>query len=170
MEKNDTPKYLIRAMTCADWESVGRIYQKGMDTNTATFQVACPTWEEFDLSHTHNCRYVILRENIIIGWAALTPVSKRPVYSGVAEVSIYIDEAFKNKGVGRELLTFLIEKSEQEGYWTLQSGIMPENIASIRLHEKCGFRLVGYREKIGKDRFGVWRDNWMMEKRSQLYR
>jgi len=168
MKNCDPSKYLIRDMTASDWKSVSRIYQKAMDTNNATFQVTSPTWEEFDIAHTQNCRYVILHEDIIIGWVALTPVSKRPVYAGVAEVSIYIDDAFKGMGVGYTLLTYLIEKSEQEGYWTLQSGIFPENLASIRLHEKCGFRLVGCREKVGKDQFGVWRDSFFMEKRSRV--
>ena len=165
MKISGTSKYLIRDMTSKDWESVSRIYQDGMDTNIATFQATSPTWKEFDVAHTQNCRYVILCQDSVIGWAALTPVSKRPVYAGVAEVSIYIDDAFKGMGLGYTLLTYLIEQSEKEGYWTLQSGILCENLISVRLHEKCGFRLVGYREKIGKDRFGVWHDLFLMEKR-----
>ena len=166
MKNLDISKYLIRDMTASDWKSVSHIYQKAMDTNNATFQVTAPTWEEFDIAHTQNCRYVILLDGDIVGWVALTPVSKRPVYAGVAEVSIYIDDAFQGMGIGCTLLTYLIEKSEQEGYWTLQSGILRENLASMRLHEKCGFRLVGCREKIGMDQFGVWRDSFLMEKRS----
>jgi len=169
MENHDASKYLIRDMTSKDWESVSRIYQNGMDTNIATFQVTSPTWEEFDIAHTPNCRYVILYEGSIIGWVALTPVSKRPVYAGVAEVSVYIDETYQGMGIGYRLLTYLVEESEKEGYWTLQSVILCENSTSIKLHEKCGFRLVGYREKIGKDKFGVWRDSFLMERRSGIY-
>ena len=166
MKNNDISKYVIRDMAKEDWESVSRIYQDGMDTNIATFQATSPTWEEFDTAHTHNCRYVILHERAVIGWVALTPVSKRPVYAGVAEVSIYIDDAYKGKGIGHTLLTYLVEHSEKEGYWTLQSGIFCENLVSVKLHEKCGFRLVGRRERIGKDQFGVWHDLFLMERRS----
>ena len=170
MTENNNLKYQIRDMKSSDWEVVGRIYQEGMDTNIATFQTDCPTWEEFDASRTKDCRFVILDDEEIIGWATLASVSKRPVYRGVAEVSVYIDAGYQGKGVGYELLKHLAQKSEEAGYWTLQSGIMPENLASVKLHEKCGFRMVGYREKIGKDRFGVWRDNFLMERRSKFFR
>ncbi len=165
MRADNRHLFTIREMANADWESVSRIYQQGIDTNIATFETACPAWEVFDASHVSNCRYVILDGGIVIGWAALSPVSGRCVYGGVAEVSIYIDDASKGNGAGTQLLTHLAEQSEQAGYWTLQAGIMQDNPASIRLHEKCGFRLIGYRERIGQDRFGVWRNIVLMERR-----
>ena len=162
--------FQIREMNQDDWKDVKRIYQNGMDTNNATFQVVCPSYEEFNTSHIAKCRFVITDHDIVIGWAALTTVSSRCVYSGVAEVSIYIDEAYKGQGAGTALLMHLVQQSEQEGFWTIQAGIMQENTTSIRLHEKCGFRLIGFREKIGKDRLGQWRNTVLMEKRSQLAR
>ncbi len=160
--------YQIRAMQQKDWSEVSRIYQQGMDTNLATFQTSCPTYEEWDISHHKNCRLVIAVGGAIVGWTALTPVLSRCVYAGVAEVSVYMDSAYSGKGLGRILLTELICESEQQGFWTLQSGIMEENTASIRLHEKCGFRRIGYRENIGRDCFGNWHNIVFMEKRSRI--
>lgn len=157
----------VRLMNKNDWEIISHIYQQGMDTNNATFETSCPAYETFDTSHIMECRYVIADGDTIIGWAALSPVSNRCVYGGVAEVSIYVDEAHKGKGAGTQLLSHLVEQSEIAGYWTLQAGIMQDNLASIRLHEKCGFRMVGYREKIGRDRFGKWRNTVLMECRSK---
>ena len=158
--------YLIRSMQWDDWNEVSRIYQQGMDTNIATFQISCPTYEEWDSSHLQACRLVIVVDGIIAGWAALTPVSSRCVYAGVAEVSIYMDSVYSGKGLGVKLLNELITQSEQNDIWTLQAGIMEDNTASIHLHEKCGFRMVGFRERIGCDRFGNWRNTVLMEKRS----
>lgn len=160
--------YNIREMMDTDWEEVSRIYQEGMDTNLATFQTTTPTYKEFDIGHLEKCRYVITENNKTIGWCALSSVSNRCVYSGVAEVSIYISSNNYKKGIGFILLTHLIEQSEKAGIWTLQSGIMSNNLASIKLHEKCGFYLVGERKKIGKDRFNNWRNTILMEKRSSL--
>jgi phosphinothricin acetyltransferase len=159
-------EYEIRALTEADWPDVSRIYQLGMDTNRATFQSECPSWDEWNRSHLKPCRLVIAKDGAVLGWAALTAVSGRCVYAGVAEVSIYIDPAAQGQGVGTKLLLALIAESEQNGFWTLQSGILQDNEASIRLHTRCGFRMVGYRERIGKDRFGVWRNTVLMERRS----
>ena len=159
-------KFEIRAMTGADWPDVSRIYQLGMDTNRATFQSECPPWDEWNRSHLQPCQLVIAKDGNVLGWAALTAVSGRCVYAGVAEVSIYIDPAAQGQGVGTRLLNALVADSEREGFWTLQSGILQDNEASIRLHERCGFRLVGYRERIGRDRFGVWRNTVLMERRS----
>ncbi len=160
--------YQIKEMTEADWPEVSRIYQEGMDTNLATFQSECPTWGEWDSSHLKDCRLVITEDGSeVVGWAALTAVSGRCVYSGVAEVSIYVAQSHRSRGVGKALLLELIYISERGGFWTLQSGIMQENTTSIRLHKSCGFRMVGYREKIGRDRFGNWRNNVLMEKRSE---
>ena len=161
-------EFEIRAMTEADWPDVSRIYQQGMDTNRATFQEKCPPWEEWNRSHLANCRLIAALEGCIVGWAALSAVSSRCVYAGVAEVSIYIDTTAQGQGAGTRLLCEMIRASEAEGYWTLQSGIFEDNLASIRLHERCGFRLVGYRERIGRDRFGVWRNTVLMERRSNL--
>lgn len=158
--------YQIRNMQPEDWNSASRIYQQGMDTNIATFQTSCPTYEEWDNSHLQNCRLVIVVDGAVAGWAALTSVSSRCVYAGVAEVSIYMDSLYAGKGLGAKLLNELIAQSEQNGIWTLQAGIMEDNAASIRLHEKCGFRMVGFRERIGCDRFGNWRNTVLMEKRS----
>lgn len=157
----------IREMTNNDWNSVSNIYIQGIGTNLATFQTECPTYTEWDKSHIKNCRLVTVIDNTVVGWAAMTPVSGRCVYSGVAEISIYVDELYKGKSIGFSLLNKLCDISEQNGFWTLQSGIFEENIASIKLHEKCGFRIVGYREKIGKDRYGNWRNTVLMEKRSK---
>ncbi len=158
--------FIVRPMLEGDWPDVARIYQEGMDTNLATFQTECPSWEEWDASHRTDCRLVIERDGVA-GWCALSPVSSRCVYAGVAEVSIYIGAEARGLGAGKTLLTALIECSEREGYWTLQSGILENNEASVALHKSCGFRVVGYREKIGQDRFGVWRNTLLMERRSQ---
>lgn len=159
----------IRSMTASDWEAVSRIYQDGMDTNLATFQSECPSYAQWDASHLRKCRLVALdTEGRVLGWAALSPVSARSVYTGVAEVSIYVSADEKGKGIGAKLLLALTDVSEREGLWTLQSGIMANNAASIRLHEKCGYRIVGYREGIGCDRNGVWRDTVLMERRSTV--
>jgi len=159
-------EHLIRKMMEADWPEVSRIYQEGMDTNLATFQWKCPSWEEWDKSHLEECRWVATSENSLLGWAALTPVSGRCVFAGVAEVSVYVSTDAKRNGIGGALLFELIRSSEKNGFWMLQSGIMQDNIPSIRLHERCGFRMVGYREKIGRDRFGIWRNIVLMERRS----
>lgn len=156
----------IRKMTEAHWPEVSQIYQEGMDTNLATFQRECPSWEEWDRTHLAECRWVMEKGNHLMGWAALTPVSGRCVFSGVAEVSVYVSADSRGTGVGGALLFELIRSSEKNGFWMLQSGIMQDNIPSIRLHESCGFRMVGYRERIGRDRFGSWRNIVLMERRS----
>ncbi len=159
-------EFAVRTMANGDWPDVARIYQDGMDTNLATFQTVCPDWDEWDNAHLKQCRLVIEQDGAIAGWAALSPVSSRCVYAGVAELSIYIDQSARGKGAGKTLLHALIAASETEGFWTLQSGILEENTASVALHKACGFRLVGYRERIGQDRFGVWRNTLLMERRS----
>ena len=156
----------IRSMTPEDWPAVARIYQEGMDTNLATFQTECPSWDEWNAAHLSKCRLVAVVDDAVAGWAALSPYSSRSVYSGVAHLSIYIGQEARGVGVGKALLTAMIAASEEAGFWTLQSGIMVNNAASIALHSSCGFRLVGYREKIGQDRNGVWRNTLLMERRS----
>lgn len=157
----------IRTLYPSDWEQVKSIYEKGIETGNATFQTTSPSFEEWDHSHLKNCRFVAEQDGTVCGWAALTPVSSRCVYAGVAEVSVYIDQAFSGKGLGFSLLSHLVKASEQEGIWTLQAGIFPENAASLKIHEKAGFRILGIREKIGKHH-GAWRDTVLLERRSQI--
>jgi len=123
---------------------------------------------DWDQAHFKKCRYVILQEKAVVGWAVLSPVSLKGAYSGVAEISIYIDEKHKGMGVGTKLMNHMIQESEKNGFWLLESLIFQNNPASLRLHEKCGFREVGYREKMGKDKYGTWRNVVLMEKRSSL--
>jgi L-amino acid N-acyltransferase YncA len=159
--------FKIRLMQSQDWQSVARIYEEGIATGHATFQKESPSWEEWDASHLKKCRFIAQnREGVIIGWAALTPVSGRCVYAGVAEVSVYISPPYHGQGVGKILMRHLIETSETEGLWTLQAGIFKENIGSVRLHESVGFRQIGYRERIGQ-LDGVWRDTLLLERRSE---
>jgi phosphinothricin acetyltransferase len=153
------------AMTPEHWPDVKRIYEEGIATGHATFQTGAPTWEEWDGSHLNHSRLVALDEGKLVGWAALTPVSGRCVYAGVAEVSVYIAASARGRGVGKRLLSDLIEESEAKDLWTLQAGIFPENQASLRLHRSLGFRIVGIREKIGKMN-GQWRDTALLERRS----
>lgn len=147
------------------WPDVKAIYESGIATGHATFQTGAPTWEEWDAAHVKTCRLLAVEQDKILGWAALTPVSGRCVYAGVAEVSIYIAAQARGKGIGRYLLNALIAHSEQHQFWTLQAGIFPENVASIHIHEACGFRIVGRRERIGQ-MHGVWRDTVLLERRS----
>ncbi|MBC6366811.1 GNAT family N-acetyltransferase [Algoriphagus sp. AK58] len=156
----------IEPMKPNHWEEVAAIYLEGIQTGNATFQQDIPTWDDWDRNHLKKCRLVCLYEGKIIGWAALSPVSGRCVYAGVAEVSVYVSEQFRGKKIGFQLVEKLIKESEHENLWTLQSGIFPENTGSIRIHEKLGFRIVGYREKIGKMN-GKWRDTLLLERRSK---
>lgn len=155
----------IEKMQPGDWEQVAAIYQEGINTGNATFETQCPPWEVWDEKHRKDCRFVARENEKVAGWVALSGVSVRPVYAGVCEVSIYIADAFKGRGVGSLLMQALIDASVAHGIWMLQAAIFPENTASIHLHEKFGFRQVGIREKIGK-RNGVWRDNVFLERRS----
>ncbi len=156
---------IITTMLPNHWPAVKAIYEDGLATGNASFQTGAPSWEEWDAAHLEHSRLVALEGNTVLGWAALTPVSGRCVYAGVAEVSVYIDPASRGKGVGKALLQALITESEKKGLWTLQAGIFPENTASVHLHEKCGFRVIGTREKIGQVH-GVWRDTVLLERRS----
>jgi len=157
----------ITTMLPGHWASVRSIYEAGLATGNASFQTSAPGWEEWDAGHLKHSRLVALDGNTVQGWAALTPVSARSVYAGVAEVSVYIDTGSRGRGIGKALLEALITESETNGLWTLQAGIFPENTTSVKLHEKAGFRQVGIREKIGKmgDR---WRDTVLLERRSKI--
>lgn len=157
----------IRPFQPGDWPAVRDIYRQGIETKNATFQEKAKDWEEWDSSTLKACRLVAEDEATVVGWAALTPVSNRRVYAGVAEVSIYIANSRRGQGVGKKLLTALVEESEKAGFWTLQAGIFPENVASIELHQKCGFRVVGLREKLGK-MDNHWRDVTLLERRSRI--
>ena len=153
-------------MTERDWREVRAIYESGIATGHATFQTEAPSWDDWDRGHLSSCRLVARDDSgVVIGWAALSPVSARPVYAGVAEVSVYVAENARGMGIGRRLLEALIATSEADGRWTLQAGIFPENVASLRVHESCGFRVVGRREHIGAHR-GNWRDVMLLERRS----
>ncbi|HEX9902275.1 MAG TPA: GNAT family N-acetyltransferase [Acidobacteriota bacterium] len=155
----------IRAMTSADWPAVKAIYQEGLATGQATFEVEVPSRRAWDAGHLPDCRLVAVEEETVLGWAALSRVSNRCVYAGVAEVSLYIAKKARGRGIGRRLLAELVAKSERKGFWTLQAGIFPENKASLAIHRRCGFRVVGRREKLGQ-MSGRWRDVLLVERRS----
>jgi phosphinothricin acetyltransferase len=150
-----------------DWPAVRAIYEAGIATGQATFETATPAWESWDAAHRADCRLVARRDGQVIGWAALSPVSGRCVYGGVAEVSVYVDPAWKGRGIGKTLLQALVTASEEAGLWTLQASIFPENVASVRLHHACGFRTVGTRERLGQQH-GRWRDVVLLERRSTV--
>ena len=152
-------------MEAEHWEAVRKIYEEGIVTGNATFQTNAPTWEEWDKVHSPKPRLLAVDKDEILGWAAITPVSGRCVYAGVGEVSVYVSAAARGRGVGKKLLQALTEESEKENFWTLQAGIFPENLSSLAIHESCGFRIIGTRERIGQMR-GVWRDTVLLEKRS----
>lgn len=159
--------YIIREMLDSDAEKVLEIFQQGIDGKNATFDQKIPTWESWNADHKQECRFVLENEDeTVIGWCALLPVSNRECFKGVAEVSIYIDENYRSRGLGKILIRKLILDSEQNGFWTLQAGIFPENKASISLFQSLGFRLVGTREKISK-LDSIWRDVSLLERRSQ---
>jgi phosphinothricin acetyltransferase len=155
----------IRPMQPGDWDAVLGIYEAGIATGNATFETEAPTWERWDSSHLDEHRLVAIVDSHVVGWVALSPVSDRCVYGGVAENSVYIHPDQRGRGVGVALMTALIDSSEAAGIWTLQTGIFPENTASIALHQRVGFRIVGTRERIGR-LHGTWRDTLLLERRS----
>ena len=157
----------IRDMTAEDWEAVRAIYLAGIASGQATFETDAPSWTTWNNSHLPAPRLLAISGEVPGGWAALSPVSSRQVYAGVAEVSVYVAETMRGKGVGALLLKALVKGSEENGIWTLQASIFPENAASISLHHSCGFREVGRRERIAKMK-GIWRDTLLFERRSKL--
>lgn len=156
----------IRSISKEHFPEIITIYQQGIDTGNATFETIVPAWEAWNEQKLPYCRLMAVDNDTILGWAALSKVSSRCVYEGVAEVSIYVSQDHRGKRVGEFLMKNLIEESETQGIWTLQSGMFPENEGTISLHKKMGFRVIGFREKIGKLE-GVWRDNILMERRSK---
>jgi L-amino acid N-acyltransferase YncA len=164
-------EYKITKMIPEDWEQVKLIYQEGILTGNATFENDAPDWDKWDSCHIPACRFVARLGAEIFGWAALSPVSNRCVYSGVAEISVYVKKKYQKQGVGNTLLAAIINASELDGIWTLEAGIFPENTKSINLHKKYGFREIGRKMKLGKMVYGpykgVWRDVFLLERRSK---
>jgi L-amino acid N-acyltransferase YncA len=156
----------IRSMTAADWPAVEAIYAEGIATGDATFETAPPSWEEFDAGRLAEQRIVAVDDGAIVGWAALSPTSSRACYAGVVEHSVYVAERARGRGVGRALMEALVLRADEGGLWTIQTSIFPENTASVALHERVGFRVVGRRERIAK-LDGVWRDTLLLERRSR---
>jgi phosphinothricin acetyltransferase len=157
----------VRSMAVGDWDRVRTIYEQGIAAGDATFETTAPSWDAWDASHFADHRLVAGADGDLLGWAALSPVSDRCVYAGVAENSVYVAETVRGCGVGRLLLDALIEGTEAAGVWTVQTAIFPENTASLHLHEGCGFRIVGVRERIGL-LHGQWRETVFLERRSPL--
>jgi len=156
----------VRELRPDDWSAVRAIYEDGIRGGDATFETEAPSWEAWDAVHPQ-LRLVAERDGTVVGWAALSPYSPRRCYRGVGNVSVYVGRAARGAGVGRLLLEQLVDRSEQAGYWTLSAGVFPENEASLRLHQSCGFRVIGVRERLGQLE-GVWRDAVWLERRSTV--
>jgi phosphinothricin acetyltransferase len=156
----------IRPFVPADWPAVERIYAQGIATRAATFETEPPTWAQFDAGRLRDHRLVAVEDGAVVGWAAVAPTSTRECYAGVVEHSVYVAEEARGRGIGAALLEALVESAEAGGIWTIQSSIFPENAASVRLHERAGFRVVGRRERIAR-LDGVWRDTVLVERRSR---
>ena len=156
----------MRDLRPDDWPQVAAIYAEGIRTGNATFETEAPSWEEWDAAHPA-LRLVAELDGGLAGWAALSPVSERCCYAGVADESVYVAARFRSRGVGGALLDVLVPRSERAGIWTLQAGIFPENEPSLRLHRGAGFRQVGVRERLGR-LDGVWRDVLLLERRSEV--
>jgi phosphinothricin acetyltransferase len=157
----------IRPLVADDYPRVREIYLAGIATGHATFETTAPDWEGWDRKFVKNCRLVAETEGQVVGWAGVAPVSDRCVYGGVGEVAVYVAEEARGQGLGTRLLDALARVSEEAGFWTLQAGVFPENEGSVRIHEKCGFRVLGTRKRLGKmgDR---WRDVLVLERRSTV--
>jgi L-amino acid N-acyltransferase YncA len=160
---------IVRDLRPDDWPEVARIYEEGIATGNATFETEVPSWEAWDDSHLREHRLVAGEDERVVGWIALAPVSRRPCYGGVAEVSVYVSEGARGKRVGSELLAAVVESAERGGIWTLQTSVFPENEPSLALLRRFGFRTVGTRERIGR-LHGVWRDTVLVERRSEVLR
>jgi L-amino acid N-acyltransferase YncA len=156
---------LIRDLEERDWPAVKAIFEEGVATRSATFEMEAPSWEDWDGAHL-SPRLVAEEDGDVVGWAALMPYSARECYRGVAESSVYVAERARGRGVGRALMERLVSASEEAGFWTLQAGVFPENEESLALHRRCGFREVGVRERIGR-LDGEWKDVVLLERRSE---
>jgi phosphinothricin acetyltransferase len=156
---------VIRLMLSSDWPRIRAIYAEGIAGGDATFETEAPGWEVWDEGHLVDLRFVALVGAEVVGWAAASPVSDRCCYSGVVENSVYVDPDYQGRGIGRLLLSALVAASEDAGYWTIQTGVFPENAASLALHAACGFRVVGRRERLGQ-LDGRWRDVMLLERRT----
>lgn len=159
---------ILRSLTPGDWPSVRAIYEQGIESGHATFETEVPSWEEWDATRLPQARIVATEGETVVGFAALSPTSKRAVYSGVAEVMVYVAAEHRGRGIGTRLMRRLVEESEAAGLWTLQASIFPENQASVRAHLGVGFREVGRRERIARFHDGRWRDTVVLERRSGL--
>ena len=157
----------IGALQASHWPEVARIYAEGIATGEATFETEVPSWERWDEAHLAEHRFAALQEGLVVGWAAVVPVSDRCVYGGVVENSVYVSESARGRGVGRLLLEHLVASTEVAGIWTIQTGVFPENDASVRVHQRVGFEIVGRRKRIGKLN-GAWRDVLLLERRSDV--
>lgn len=157
----------LTALREEHWPAVKAIYEAGLATGQASFETEAPDWRSWDAGHHTHSRVVALQDGDVVGWAAIAPVSRRAAYAGVAEVSVYVAAGARGHGIGGRLLRELIRQSEQAGIWTLSASIFPENPASVRLHESCGFRLLGRRRRIARHH-GIWRDTVLYERRSEL--
>lgn len=158
---------MVREMHDNDSKRVLEIYQMGIEARNATFETIIPNWSDWDSKHHKHSRFIYEKDGCVIGWVALSPVSIRKVYSGIAEVSIYIDLRFSKQGIGSMLMEQVIKSSEDNGIWTLQSSVFPENLATRRLHEKFGFRVLGVRERVAL-LDGVWKNTMLLERRSKI--
>lgn len=156
---------MIREMVKNDWEYVAHIYSQGLEKGISTFNTICPSYEEWNNGHLSNCRFVYTENEKVIGWIAISPISSRDAYKGCVEMSVYVDNDYHGKGIGTSLVKKLIAEAGKQGYWSIYSAIFSINTASITMHKKCGFREIGYREKIAKDRFGNWQNTTLMELR-----
>jgi L-amino acid N-acyltransferase YncA len=159
----------IRALTRADWPRVEAIYAEGIATGNATFDTEPPSWEEFDAARLPEHRFVAVENGEVVGWIAVSPTSSRKCYAGVVENSVYVAEAARGRGVGRALMDAMLASTDAAGIWTIETGVFPENRATLALHERAGFRVVGRRERIAQ-LDGVWRDTLLLERRSASIR
>jgi len=160
-------EFTLDKMTESDWEAVRDIYLEGIATGNATIETEAPDWEEWNANHLSSCRLVARSGSKVLGWAVLSPVSRRAAYSGVAEESVYVAASARGTGIGKALLGALVTASEEAGIWSLQAGIFPENAVSIAVHKSVGFREIGFQERKGSLE-GVWRDVVLMERRSEV--
>ena len=162
------PRVAFRPLVPEDWPSVEEIYRQGIESGDATFETEVPDWESWNAARSPDCRIVAEVDGSVVGYGGLSPVSKRPVYSGVREVMIYIAASARGLGVGGRLLRRVVDATEALGIWTLQAGIFPENKASIRIFEKVGFKVLGTHDRLGRFHDGRWRDVVLMERRSRV--